>query len=167
MEQEDKSFLEAFEEKKLPGTLNVLTILTFIGCGFMAIGAIWGFFSAKDTYEKMDTLINSGDIDKMPSFLRGMYNQDMLEVTRKNYENRLPILIIYLVSTALCLFGAIKMRQQKKDGYTAWLIGEVLPFVGSVLFVGAAAFRGFSPIFGIIVTGVFVVLYTTQRKNLS
>jgi len=167
MEQEDKSFLEAFEEKKLPGTLNVLTILTFIGRGFMAIGAIWGFFSAKDTYEKMDTLINSGELDKMPAFLRGMYNQDMLEVTRKSYENRLPILVIYLVSTALCLYGAIKMRQRKKDGYTAWLIGDVLPLVGSILFIGAVAFKGFSPIFGIMVTVVFIVLYTTQRKHLS
>ena len=50
MQQEDSSFLEAFEEKKISSTLNVLTILTFIGCGFMAIGAIWGFFNAKQTY---------------------------------------------------------------------------------------------------------------------
>ena len=115
----------------------------------------------------MDKLINGGDIDKLPSMLRSMYNEDMLEVTRKSYENRLPILIIYLISTALCLYGAIKMRQLKSDGFIAWLIGEVLPYLGSLLFIGSPFFKGFSVWFGIIITLVFIGLYASQRKNLS
>ncbi len=167
MEQTAKSFLEAFDEKKNLGTLKTLTVLTFIGCGFAFLGAIWGFFNAQKSYETMEKLINGGDIEKMPSFLRSMYSADALEVLKKNYENRVPILVIYLVSTTLCLYGAIKMRQLKAEGFIAWLIGELLPLLGSVIFIGAIGFKGFSFYLGVIIMVVFIALYASQRKHLS
>ena len=40
----------------------------------------------------------------------------MLEVTRKMYENRIPIMVISLVGAALCLYGALEMRKLEKAG---------------------------------------------------
>jgi hypothetical protein len=167
MEQTTNSFLEAFEEKKNLGTLKTLTVLTFIGCGLAFLGAIWGFFNAQKSYETMEKLMNEGGIEKLPAFARNMYTADALEVLRKNYENRVPILIIYLVSTSLCLYGAIKMRQLKAEGFIAWLIGELLPLLGSIIFIGAAGFKGFAFYFGVIIMAVFIALYASQRKHLS
>lgn len=167
MEQTAKNFLEAFDEKKNLSTLRTLTVLTFIGCGIAYLLSIWGFFSAQKSYEAMDKLINGGDLEKLPAFARNMYTADALEVLKKNYENRIPILVIYLVSTTLCLYGAIKMRQLKAEGFIAWLIGELLPLLGSFIFVGVIAFKGFAFYFGIIILAVFIALYASQRKHLS
>ena len=37
------------EPKKLPGMLNTLTILTFIGCGLSYIFVVKGFFDSMNT----------------------------------------------------------------------------------------------------------------------
>ena len=167
MEQEEKSFLEAFEKKKLPSTLNVLTILTFIGCGFGLIGAILGYVNAQTNYDQMDKLINGGDLDKIPGFLRGFYSQDTLEMTRKALENKLPILIATLVIFGLRLFGAVKMRALKQEGYIAWLISEILPLLINFIFIGVLAFKGFGFWVGLIIIVTFIALYSSQRKHLS
>lgn len=39
------------QPKERPGMLNVLTILTFIGCGLAYIGGIYSFYQASN-YEK-------------------------------------------------------------------------------------------------------------------
>jgi hypothetical protein len=167
MEQQEKSFLEAFDEKKNAGTLRTLTVLTFIGCGLLLFGAVWGFFTAKQSYEAMDKLMSSGDLDKIPAMLRGMYTPELLEVTRKTYENRLPLLVINLASGGLCLYGAIKMRALKSEGFIAWLIGELLPYLGYFIFIGAASFTGISFWIGAAVNVLFIALYAAQRKHLS
>jgi len=167
MEQQEKSFLEAFDEKKNVGTLRVLTVLTIIGSSILLISAVWGFFTAKQSYEAMDKLMNSDDLNKLPALLRNMYTPEMLEVTRKTYENRLPLLIINLASGGLCLFGAIKMRALKAEGFIAWLIGELLPYLGYLLFIGAASFNGIYFLIGAAVNVLFIALYASQRKHLS
>ena len=61
----------------------------------------------------------------------------------------------------------MQMRKLKQQGYYLWLIGEILPVIGSVLFLGAAAFAGgfmVYIIYGILV--LFIILYTMQRKYL-
>ena len=50
--------LEERDMQKLPQMLNVLTILTYIGCALGALSTIWGYFSAEmsyKTYQQMGT----------------------------------------------------------------------------------------------------------------
>ena len=164
---EQQHYLDPLQEKKLPGSINVLTILTFIGCGLNLLSGVWGFLKAQKSYEDMQKLMNSDTIEKMPGIFKSMFTPEMLEVSRKSYENRLPILIITLVSTALCLYGAIEMRRLKGVGYWEWLAGELLPFLATILFVGVAAFTGFFMWIAICIVLVFVILYTLQRKYLD
>jgi len=165
--EEQNSFLSEFEKKEKLGTLKTLTVLTFIGSGLSFLGSIWTFANAQKSYEAMQKLYSDGGIEKLPAFAQKMYTPELLEVTRKSFENRLPLMIIGLIAAGLCLFGAIKMRQLKADGYWIWLIGEILPFLGSLFFVGAAAFSGFFIWIFIAIVLVFIILYTTQRKYLS
>ncbi len=158
--------LTSFEEpKKIPDLLNVVTILTFIGCAIGAISSFYSFFTAKKSYDSLEQVQSSGQLDKAPDFVKKMAGPEMLEMARKSLENKVPILIIGLVGIALCFYGAWQMRKFKKQGYYVWLIGEILPIVATFVFIGSIAL---TPMFslGLIVPIIFIILYTTQLKHL-
>ena len=153
----------AIDENKLPSSLNVLTILTFVGCAISYIFGILGYVNAEKNVTDMQTNMNNPD---MPSFAKNMMTPEALESLRIMAVNKLPLLILGLVATSLCLFGAIQMRQRKMNGYYIWLTGEILPFISAILFISAASlYKGYAFI-GIAITLLFVVLYSLQRKYL-
>lgn len=160
-----KDSLNEFEKKSLPTALNVLTILTFVGSGIGFISAIYGFMTSKKTYETMKETIEGGKMDDAPGWAKNMMSPEMLGMYQKMHENRLPILILTLVATALCLYGAMEMRKLKKQGYTFWLIGELLPFGTTILFIGMTAFSGFGLLIALIPL-IFIILYTVNKKYL-
>ena len=149
----------------LPSGLNVLTILTIIGSILGLISSIWSYVSSKATFEKMRETVDSGNMDKMPGWMKGMVGPDALVMYQKMYENRLPLLLIGLVGSILCLYGAMEMRKLKKQGYILWLIGEIVPVFGMLLFIGTGALHGFGLI-GLLFPIVFIILYTANRKYL-
>jgi hypothetical protein len=155
------------EKPKLPGSLNVLTILTFIGSCIGILGTFYNFASGKKQMDNMEAQINSPNYDSMPALVKKFVNPEALESVRKGYENRFPILLISLICIALCVYGAIQMRQKKMQGYYLYLAGEILPFVPTVLFIGMGALTGAGGIIAIVITLLFVLLYTGQRKYLT
>ena len=157
-----ETFLE--EPKKIPDMLNVLTILTFVGSGIGFCSSIWGFFKAQDSYDKM--VEAQSKLDSMPDFAKKLMGPEMLEMTRKALENRTPILILALLSYALCVYGAIQMRQLKKAGFTIYLVGELLPIVAGAIFIGIGFFGGFA-IVGYLIYAIFIILYATQLKYMK
>jgi hypothetical protein len=158
---EQKAWLE--EPRKLPDMLNVLTILTFIGCGLGALFSIYGYLNARSGYERL--VEAQGQLDNAPAFLRSFMGPEAVEMARKSYENRLPILILSLVSYALCTYGALQMREFKKSGFGIYTIGELLPLAFGLIFFGTRSFMGFGLI-SIIFTALFIILYATQLKYL-
>lgn len=157
--------LNDFDKGKLPSAINVLTILTIIGCSLGFISAFYSFFTAKKSYETMKEALDSGKMDEAPKWAKGMMTPEMLETTRKLMENKMPIFILSLVAYALCLYGAIEMRKLKKQGYLYYMVGEILPLVTTLIFIGTAAFSGFGML-GILIPIVFIILYTMNRKYL-
>lgn len=159
----NSSFLD--EPKKIPEMLNVLTILTFVGSGIFTLTSLWGFASAQKSY---DTLLEAqGKLDQLPAFARKFAGPEMLEVARKSVENRTPILLLTLISYALCVYGAIQMRQLKKVGFSIYTIGELLPIPVSIFFLGSAVYSGIGAMLGCLIYVIFVVLYATQMKYLK
>ena len=158
-----ESFLE--EPGKLPSMLNVLTILTFIGSGLGVIGAITGYFTAASSYEKQQQLQDK--MADMPAIVKNMMGPDPVETARKQLENRLPIMLLGLVGALLCLYGAVQMRKLKKSGFSIYIIGDILPFLALAIFVSLSSMSGFAMIFGIVITLVFVILYSTQLKYMK
>jgi hypothetical protein len=153
------------ENAKIPTGLNVLTILTIIGSILGLLSSVWSFFTAKQSYDKTKELLDSGKMDTAPGWAKGMVSPEMLAMQQKMVENKLPILILSVVGCALCLYGAMEMRKRKKQGYIFWLIGELLPILTSVIFIGTMALKGFGLLM-LLVPLVFIILYTVNKKDL-
>lgn len=153
------------DNSKLPTGLNVLTILTIIGSILAIVSSFWSFFTAKSSYEKTKEMIDSGKMDDAPSWAKGFMSPEMLEMQRKMVENRMPIMILSVVAAVLCLYGAMEMRKRKKQGYMLWLIGEILPVITSVIFLGMASMQGFGLLM-MLFPLAFIIMYTVNRKEL-
>ena len=148
--------------KKLPDSLNVLTILTFIGCGLSYIIAIFTFFVTSNISEKVDKMTQAGT------------SQETIDMFVKSAENRNVLLISGLLFTTLCLIGALQMRKFKRTGYYLYVIGELAPLVVSFGLLGSLS-QGPSGslksilgmVFGIGIPVLWVILYSVQLKHLD
>jgi hypothetical protein len=164
----DSLNINEFDKPKLPTGLNVLTILTFIGCGLQLLGTVFGFVGADKNYNERDKMlaqVNSGD---MPGWAKAMMPDPAKyeEMVTKAYENKIPILILGLIAVALCFYGALQMRKLKKQGFPIYVSGQILPFITSALFMGTMAMSGMFFMIGVGITLLFVLLYFMQRKHL-
>lgn len=153
------------EKKKLPTMLNVLTILTFIGSGFLLLSVPISKFFLGFTKKIMDNpealeQMSEKDLAKMEKGLRA------LELTAANST---PIWIVVILSVVLCVYGAIQMRKLKKDGYYVYVVGEILPLIGMIIILG---FSNYFPdtqsyVFNLGLPLLFIILYSTQLKHLK
>ena len=159
-------FLRPEEKPKIPSGINVLTILTFIGSGIGFLLTIWNFINAKKGLDQMETTINSPEYDNLPALAKKFLTPEALELARKSYENRIPITVIGLIGITLCVIGALQMRKLKSQGYLLYLIGELLPVLSSVIFLGIGSLTGIGGVITIVIILLFIILYTAQRKYL-
>jgi len=151
------------EKPKLPTGLNVLTILTLVGCAYECYSTLKNFLGGQKTLEQLEQ--SQEKLASAPDWAKKFAGPEMIEVVRKGIENKIPLLIIGLLAIALCAYGAIEMRKLKKQGYIFWLLGEILPWIGSLIFIGSALFA--TPIkYFLIVPVIFIILYTVNRKYL-
>lgn len=152
-----------FEEDKkaLPSTLNVLTILTFVGCG---IGLIFSLASPKLLE------FSKGMIEKAAQNTTDDLQLAKLEEARQTIDltqqNMIPLIGLGIAGIIACFIGAMMMRKLKKDGYYIYVIGQIVPVVGSMVFLGSAYYSDWKNIVGLIIPIVFIFLYTLQKKHL-
>ena len=158
----DLNFDEAIKPK-LPTGLNVLTILTFIGCAWELYSNVKNFFGGKKALEEIEKAQEK--LAEAPAWARKLAGPEVQEMMLQSLNNKVPLLIIGLIAVALCVYGALQMRKLKKEGYFLWLVGEILPFIGSVIFIPALFNTMF--IYFSIFPLLFIVLYTFQRKHLT
>ncbi|GAA4343974.1 hypothetical protein [Flaviaesturariibacter amylovorans] len=156
-----------------PRSLNILTILTFIGCGLGYLGALLGMVFTKDYNTQRREMEDA--LDKMGSsgFGRGMI-ESQLESLEKNrtyfenaYEHRYIIFGSLLVFTTMCLIGAIRMRQLRRSGFPIYTIGELAPIAVTIALLGFSGDGTWKTYMGYIIPIVFVALYAAQRKYLT
>ena len=150
------------EPKKRSETINVLTILTFVGSGLAIVTQLYSFFTVEKTYQQL--LEKRDQLDQMPDFAKKLMGGDPIETARRSMENRVPITLLNLIAAVLCIVGAIQMRKLKKQGFPIYIIGELLPFVAYIIFIGSF---GWSLGFGVLIALVFIILYATQLKYLK
>ena len=164
----DRLNADDFAAEKLPGGLNVLTILTYIGSAISLLGSFYSFATAKTTFDTKDTALEKMNSPEMPAFAKSMMPDPahFEEMVTKSYENRIPILLISLIAVGLCIAGAMQMRKRKKQGYLLYVIGELLPFVAMIFFIGTFVLTGAGGMIGIGIALLFIILYTMQRKHL-
>lgn len=159
--------LESKDMKKLPQGLNVLTILTYIGCALGAISAIWNYISAGTAYKMYETLNGSMDSLKTENSAVNSMLAGATELVKKAYDNRLYILLAGLIGIGLCFYGAMQMRNLKKQGYLIYVVGELLPILSYAIFIGfGGLFGGIGMLLTTLIPVLFIILYTMQRKHL-
>lgn len=103
-ENENLDSVGSTQQKGRPTFLTVLCILTFVGSGLGLLGGLFG-------------LLGLGFLSSLSASVEG----DMLWA------------VIALVSSALCLFGAIQMWGLKKIGFSLYLVGSVLAIVTYIM----------------------------------
>ena len=151
---------EDFEEKKIPSFLNVLTILTYVGCGLTVLSAIYNYFSVCQLADQLAS-------KEMPQVggIIGKMMESAVEMSVKQCDNRLVILVSTIASTLICFFGAYLMRQLKKQGFIIYTIGELIGPASMMVVLGMSSMGG-AMIFGLVMNVVFVILYASQRNFL-
>lgn len=141
--------VEQKDMQKLPQMLNVLTILTYIGCGLGALGILLGF-------------LGIGFLSSMgPKSVQGA------EIASTVSKYATISLIVSLVGIALCFWGAMKMRNLQKQGFYIYIAGQLIPVIAGFIFAGSLGAAGISVIGGLIIPIIFIVLYATQLKELK
>ncbi len=166
MSQDSTKDVLNYDEQNVPKLttgLNVLTILTFIGCAYELYSTVNNFISGRKALEDFEK--SQEKLADAPAWAKKLASPEVHEVMVKSLDNKVPLIIIGLVSIALCVYGAIEMRKLKKQGFTFWLIGEILPYIGVVIFIGGVFFKTFLVYFTIVPV-IFILLYFFQRKNL-
>lgn len=146
--------------QKLPGLLNVLSILTLIGCGFVGLSGIYSYFTVCESIQKMEEL----DLDSLGGGAMGKMMENATEMLQKQCDHKMVILIITLVSVALCVVGALQMRKLSKSGFLLYTVGELLYPIASVLLLGLGSMAGLALVSSLLFPVVFIILYATQLK---
>lgn len=136
--------LEDKDMKKLPQMLNVLTILTYIGCGLGVLFILLGFLGV-------------GLLSSLTS--KSVQGAEVASTVAKYATISL---VLSLVGIALCFFGAMKMRNLQKVGFYLYVAGQLVP----IIFTFATAGVSFG-VMGVIIPLVFIILYATQLKFLK
>lgn len=155
--------LSEFQPKTLPSALNVLTILTFIGCALGAIFTLATPWIMKFSLNMMNKAVETGT-DMTPKQAADMEaSKKMIELTQ---SNMIPLLLIGAAGIILCFIGALMMRKLKKDGFWIYVSGQVLPIIGNLALMGMAQFTGVTSYLMFLIPVVFIVLYAMQRKYL-
>jgi hypothetical protein len=150
---------------KLSSGLNVLTILTFIGCAIFGLLTLFTPMINKFFLGFMDKAASSGQELSAKQLADMEKGRAALELAS---QNMIPLMAIGMAGIILCFIGALWMRKFKKDGYWMYVAGELAPVLGGVLIMGTAQYTSiWSVLFGVGIPILFVVLYTLQRKYLT
>ncbi len=168
MNEETNKDLLTYDEQgkaKLPSGLNVLTILTFIGCGVLGLMTLLAPMIYKFSLSMMEKATSSGQDLSAKDLADMEKGKAAIELAQ---ANMVPIIAIGMVGIILCFVGALWMRKLKKDGYWIYVAGELAPLLGSFAIMGTSQFTGIGSILMAVgIPVLFVILYTMQRKYLT
>ncbi|MFC4261990.1 hypothetical protein ACFOWM_03805 [Ferruginibacter yonginensis] len=159
----DQISSELYQTETLPKGLNVLTILTFIGCAFGALfslGTPWLMKLSKGFVDKAMENSSSLPPEKLAELEKSRAGMEIM------MANLTPVLIIGIVGIVLCFVGAMMMRKLKKDGFFIYCAGQIVPVVGNFVLLGLSQFTSIWSYFFALIPFVFIALYAAQRKYL-
>jgi hypothetical protein len=152
-----------FDKPKLPQTLNILTILTFIGCSIFLIFSLaspWLISFSKKMMERASASGEELTAREAEKIRLAQQNMELAEV------NMIPLMVIGIAGIILCFVGALMMRKLKKDGFWIYVAGQLIPILGTFFIMGAAQYKEIGNIVMLAFPIIFIILYATQRKYL-
>lgn len=149
----------------IPKKINTLTTLTFVACGLFTLFSLITPLILPWVLKFMDKAVANAGPDLTPAKLADLEkSRAMLELVT---ANMIPLMIIGLIGIALRLVGAMQMRKLKKDGFLFYVAGHIIPFVGSIVILGLSQLKEGGTYFGVVMAGLFIFLYSKERKLLQ
>jgi hypothetical protein len=154
--------IEKDNPNKLPQALNILTILTLIGSAIALFSGILSYFTVCGSAKQLESM----DLDdaELGGFL-SKFLEGAGDLIQKQCELRLPVFIVTIVGTLLCIFGALQMRKLKKQGFHLYVVGELIVPIATLALLGFGTMSGVG-LTGLLIPGIFIALYATQLKHL-
>ena len=156
-------------QKERPQMLLVLSVLSWVYIGFSLITNLSAFFRGPISPERMEEakadmlgLINEaqnagmGSVAEMFSTL-----QHMTEVYNAHHYTFYGFSLLVL---ALGLFGVIQMFLGRKQGFHIYIGYSILSVVQVYFFLSPAEIPNAMTIFGVLISALFVLLYS---RNLN
>ena len=157
------------EEEKRPTFLLVLCILTFVNTGFTILGGISGFISGPPTKEeiKESNVQMAQSIDQLEK-LNIDYWVDVIKriqlMTEAMYANFAAYNAVSILVAIAGVAAAFLMLNGKKLGFHLYIGYSFLYVLQGYLFVSAAVIPSFIVIINLLITGLFVLLYSRNLK---
>lgn len=161
----DQIDTEMNQEKSRPGFLTALCVLSFIATGLSLFFGVINLIGGKQNEEQM---LNAkvamtqsiGELKKlgMDSWVDMMEKLQAMTIDVNN--NFYLAAILTLLISGLGLYGVFKMFKGFKIGFHMYIIYSLLSVAGVYLYVSPAHVPSFMIIVNIIISGLFVFLYS-------
>ncbi len=162
-----------FLPKSRPTFLTVLCILTFIVSAYSIIRNVRALFKTKSFDEEgwrgiMDQVEDAvRDSDPQSAkFVEGILDA-MSSYMHLSIEYSKLLIGISLVVALLSAFGAYLMYQLKGSGFKIYVAAKVIGIVVPLAIFSFNTIALANAVFAIIIGGIFVILYATQRKYMT
>ena len=153
------------EDEKRPSFLTAICVLSFITIGSNLIFGFIGLFSGPQSDEellqaKVDLAKTSSELKTagLESWVDVMDQLDRMtvEINDSFYLASILGLIVALIG----LFGVLKMWQGMKMGFHLYIIYSLISVVSVYLYVSPANIPSFVIIFNLLISGLFIFMYS-------
>jgi len=149
MENFNEHYENPFEEKKRPGFLTFLCVLTFIGSGMSLLSNLISPVFAPMAIEVMGS---------SPLFSAGIEVYEQILVT--------PVWQFYLLAffCATSIIGAVYMLKMKRIGFHIYVVSQLAQMCIGLFIIGGL----FKPtVFSVVVAVMFISLYGIYYKQFT
>ena len=157
------------KEEKRPTLLTVLCILTFVSIGINMLTLLVQLVAGPSSEEEI--LAERVELSRAISQMQdaGMDGiaqimEQFMAMTAQIQENFYFAMAISLVTYVVGFFGVLKMFQGEKIGFHLYIVYNLLSIGGIYLYVSPNNIPSMSIIFGLILSGAFIFMYS---RNLS
>ncbi len=157
----DKEIIDTAPPAQRPVFITVLCILTFSGAGLTIITSLFSIFTMGQLETSMNNMNEAfGDSDI------GMDFGNSYRWMKLSY-------VLNLVGSLLCLAGALFMWKLKRLGFYIYIVGQLLPIIGSFMTMNSIKMGAFASL-GIIATIIgmmfpiaFIIMYGLNLKHMK
>jgi hypothetical protein len=161
--------IDNINNSERPKMLKVLCILSFVNLGISLLGVLSQFLSGPAS--KKDMLLQRAEMSKNIEQLENMnadYAVDAIHkltaMAESLNDSFYAVTVITLISSAVGLFGVLKMWKGAKIGFHFYIIYSLITVGQVYLFVSPASIPSFIVIWNLFIAGLFVFLYS---RNLN
>jgi hypothetical protein len=121
------------EVSQRPKFLQVICILSFIGCGIMIL---FGAVGLKNLFSTIEELANEENMLMLQQMSQESYDSAVAALEYKDINA-----IFGILTPAISLVGVIMMWNLKKPGFILYVFAEILPYILIIFTTGMDTFN--------------------------